>query len=402
MRHNCITISLGLPEFDVLWTAEHDSLIEIKVVRKGDFAICPKCGRITHHLHDGRGDDVWDMPALGKGVKLLVVKRRWWCDNPDCQQTTPFTERFDSLDLGQHRTHRLNAYIYQLTKRMSISEVVRELANYQIPISESTLRRLHQACAQGEVDNRPIRKRLVIGIDEYSIKKRHTYATIITDPIGKDIVETFKGRDQETVIKHLEQLPYKESIKAVVLDMSHIFRSAIRQVLPDCCLVIDKFHVVAVVIDALDEVRKRIQRSKAQGQKKPLYKLRYRLRRGRERLSEEESQQLWSFLLQEPELQRAYFLKEAFRDWYKLQSPSEAARQLQYWCEWAETSGLPEMAEVVKTLRNWREEILNYFIWRYTNGFTEGKNNKIKLIKRQGYGYGNFANFRLRILTQAA
>jgi len=63
---------------------------------------------------------------------------------------------------------------------------------------------------------------------------------------------------------------------------------------------------------------------------------------------------------------------------------------------------LPEMIEAVKTLRNWQEEILNYFIWRYTNGKTFGKNNKIKLIKRQGYGYGNFDNFRLRILTQAA
>jgi transposase len=90
MRQNCITISLELPEFDVLWTAEHDSLIEIKVVKRVEFAICPECGRLTQHFHDERVDDVWDMPALGKGIKLLVVKRRWWCCNPDCPQTTPF------------------------------------------------------------------------------------------------------------------------------------------------------------------------------------------------------------------------------------------------------------------------------------------------------------------------
>lgn len=116
MQQNGITISLEL--FDVLWT-EHDSIIEIKVVKRVEFAICPKCGRITQHFHDDRVDDVWDVPVLDKGTKLLVVKRRWWCDNPGCQQTTPFTEGFDSLDLGQHRTHRLNAHIYRLTKRMS-------------------------------------------------------------------------------------------------------------------------------------------------------------------------------------------------------------------------------------------------------------------------------------------
>jgi transposase len=402
MQQNCITISLGLPEFDVLWTAEHDSLVEIKVIRKGEFAVCPKCGRVTQHFHDERVDDVWDVPALNKGVKLQVVKRRWWCDNPDCQQTTPFSERFESLDLGQHRTHRLSDHIYQLTKRMPNTEVVNELARYQIPISESTVGRLHQAFARQEVDDRPIHKRLVIGMDEFSIKKRHTYATIITDVINKHIVETFEGRDKQTVVKHLDQLPYKETIEVAVIDMSRIYRSAIREGLPACCIVIDKFHVVRVVIDALDKVRKRIQRDKTKGQKKPIYNLRYRLRRGREKLREEESQQLWSILLQEPELLMAYLLKEAFRDWYKLQSRTEAAQQLQCWCEWAETSGLPEMGKAAKTLRNWQEEILNYFTWRYTNAFTEGKNNKIKLIKRQGYGYGNFDNFRLRILTQAA
>jgi transposase len=323
-------------------------------------------------------------------------------ETPGHDNPKPFTEGFDSLDLGLNRTHRLNGYIYRLTKRMSNAEVVREMAHYQIPISESTVRRLHQAFAQREVDNRPLRQRRVIGMDEFSIKKQHTYATIITDLINKDIVDIFEKRDKETVVQHLSQLPNKEAIEAAVIDMSRTFRSAIREVLPDCYIVIDKFHVVGVVIDALDKVRKRVQRSKAKGRKRSIYNLRYRLRKGREKLSEEEREQLRSILLQEPELLMAYVLKEAFRDWYKLQNPTEAVQQLEYWCAWAEASGLPEMIEAVKTLRNWQEEILNYFIWRYTNGFTEGKNNKIKLIKRQGYGYGNFDNFRLRILTQAA
>jgi len=56
----------------------------------------------------------------------------------------------------------------------------------------------------------------------------------------------------------------------------------------------------------------------------------------------------------------------------------------------------------VETLRDWWTEILNYFTWRYTNGFIEGKNNRIKVLKRRGYGYRNFDNFRLHVLAMAA
>jgi transposase len=402
MQPDCITISLGLPEFQVLWVRESDSLVQIKVVRRNEFALCLECGKVTQHFHDERMDDVWDVPILGKGVKLLVMKRRWWCDTPGCEQITPFTESFDSLDVGQHRTHRLNAYIYRLTKRMSNTEVVKELAHYHIPISDCTVGRIQRAFAQREVDQRPVRKRRVIAIDEFSIRKQHTYATVITDPIHKEIVNTFQKRDKDTVVEHLNQLPDKESIQAAVIDMSRGFRSAIQEALPGCHIVADKFHVVALIIDALDQVRKRVQRMRAKGQKKPIYNLRYRLRKGRERLSDEDAQELWTILAQEPDLFTAYCLKEAFRDWYRLANRFTAQQQLHKWCAWAEASRLPGMSEAAKTLQNWEEEILNYFTWRYTNGFTEGKNNKIKVLKRQAYGYRTFENFRLRILTIAA
>lgn len=77
MRPDYITASLGLPEFHVLGTCESDSLVWIKVVKRNEFALCPECGRVTQHFHDERVDDVWDVPILEKGVKLLVVKRRW-------------------------------------------------------------------------------------------------------------------------------------------------------------------------------------------------------------------------------------------------------------------------------------------------------------------------------------
>ena len=92
-------------------------------------------------------------------------------------------------------------------------------------------------------------------------------------------------------------------------------------------------------------------------------------------------------------------LKESFRAWYKEIDRGRAEERLSLLEERIANDSLPEFKELLPTLTNWREEILNYFDYRITNGFVEGKNNRIKTIKRTAYGYRNLDNFRLRILA---
>ena len=99
------------------------------------------------------------------------------------------------------------------------------------------------------------------------------------------------------------------------------------------------------------------------------------------------------------ELDRAYQLKEMFLDIIKQGTYKNAKEQLLAWIDLCEESKIPEMIEASKTINNWLEYIVNSFIdKRYSNGYTEGINNKIKVIKRNGYGYKNFEFFRLRLL----
>ena len=91
--------------------------------------------------------------------------------------------------------------------------------------------------------------------------------------------------------------------------------------------------------------------------------------------------------------------KESFRAWYREMTRSRAEEKLELLEEKIANNSLPEFKELLPTLGNWREEILNYFDYRITNGFVEGKNNRIKTIKRMAYGYRNMDNFRLRILA---
>lgn len=403
MRQDYITITLGLPEFRVLRVEEGRDLIEVWVEKITTHEACPACGWFSDRYHDYRWDNVWDQPIWDKAVLLWVHKRRFECVNPRCwrrQQHLPFAESYASIGKGQYRTKRFERYIYRLTKRMTNTDVVKELAKCHTPLSDNTIGRIYQRLGDSELAGYEPGRAVAIGIDEYSIKKGHRYATIITNPIRHTVIETFEGRDKETVEAHLRALFPPGSIKLAVMDMSRPFQSALLAVFLGLKIIIDRFHVVSVVIDALDETRKRVQRNKPPGQKRPVFHLRHLLRKGQENLSDEERERLRAVLVAEPDLCIAYRLKEALRTWYTLRIPEEAARQLHHWYQCAESYGFPEWQAAVQTIRHWEQEILNYFYWPLTNGFTEGTNNLVKVVKRRGYGYRNFDNLRRRILLE--
>jgi len=129
-----------------------------------------------------------------------------------------------------------------------------------------------------------------------------------------------------------------------------------------------------------------------------LFRARYLLLTAAERLTPERRARLLEILSRYPLLQRAWALKEAFRAWYQSATRTEAEQGLSIWEAQVQEEGLAPFQALSPMLRDWRQEILNYFDHRYTNGFVEGKNNRIKVIKRMAYGYRNNHNFRLRIL----
>ena len=169
--------------------------------------------------------------------------------------------------------------------------------------------------------------------------------------------------------------------------------------LPLARIVVDKFHLIRHINGALDKVRSRLQGGSRRGKRRDLFKSRYILLKGAERLADWEKTRLNQLFYHYPELKRAWMLKEGFRAWYGERDRSWAEERLSLLEERIANDSLPEFKELLHTFTNWREEILNYFDYRITNGFVEGKNNRIKTIKRMAYGYRNLDNFRLRILA---
>ncbi len=170
--------------------------------------------------------------------------------------------------------------------------------------------------------------------------------------------------------------------------------------MPLAKIVVDKFHLVRDINGALDKVRSKLQGGNKRGRGGGLFRSRYTLLKWAERLSGWEKARLNQLFYRYPELRRAWMLKDGFRAWYYRETNrSKAEERLGLLEESIEGDSLPEFKELLHTLANWREEILNYFDYRITNGFVEGKNNRIKTMKRMAYGYRNMDNFRLRILA---
>jgi transposase len=197
-----------------------------------------------------------------------------------------------------------------------------------------------------------------------------------------------RGRDVEQLLRdHLDA----SAVKAVVTDLWRPNRSAIGKVLPQAAIVADKFHVVALANQALHEVRGR-ERIRAGSLARVLH-------RNIEQLTSGEQAQLAAALKQDATLSQAWLLKEYLRYVYEARDGEQAEARLDSWLKDAAQSGLKPFQKTARTLRSWRQQVLNYWTYPITNAMVEGKHNRVKVLKRRAYGYRNERTFRLRILN---
>ena len=122
------------------------------------------------------------------------------------------------------------------------------------------------------------------------------------------------------------------------------------------------------------------------------------LHKKKEKLKPEEEIELRYIFTHSYDIETAYYLKEYFRDFMRAKTIEKGKKELEIWINMARDSNLKEFKDAITALTDWKEEILNSKLIRETNGFTEGCNNKIKVLKRNAYGYQDFKRFRNRIL----
>jgi transposase len=378
VQDDSITVKLLLQGLVVLGAKETAKWIEVVAQYQREEADCPGCGRSTWQVHQWHLQRKRDAKLWRKEVWIALFKRRFRCRN--CRKV--FMEADPACGRGRRTTRRLRQTVARLAEETTVRAVAREEG-----VSEGLVERswvdLHNVLS-------PAQPHALLGLDGFCVRRPGRMWTGMWDLETKKPVAFVPGERQVDVERMLERHAPRDTVRAVAIDLSEAYRQAIQVVLPDVAIVADKFHVLALAGRALREVH---------GEKRRPGTVARLLHRGVQKLGETERARLLEALTREPELARAWGLKEGLRSLYGKHTQEEAAAAVDNWIREAEASGLRPFRRTAATLRRWRREVLNY--WRYpiTNALVEGKHNRVKVLKRRAYGYRNDRSFLLRILS---
>lgn len=353
------------------------------------FIKCPICGG-KEATYKGQNVRWLRMSPIGRKQCLLrLFRHRLKCF--DCGkiwlQQLPFME-------GNHRYTRS---FTQTTLDLLRFGTIRSVAHYLgvgwdliKEIHKSKLHQLYRKISLSEVK--------YLGIDEFSIRKGHNYMTIFTDIRKGRILHAVEGRSKEVVLPFLKHLARKaKKLKAVAMDMSRSYFWAVTEAMPDVKVVFDRFHIMAMMNKAIDELRRTYHAQLDTSDQKILKGSRFLFLRNYESLNLHQQNRLDTLMdINEP-LFLVHSMKEQLRLFWELKSRESSERFLSKWCDDAFQTGLKPLIRVAKTLSSYRVGILNYFDHKITSGSVEGTVNKIKNMKRQAYGFRDIEYFKLRL-----
>jgi transposase len=311
-------------------------------------------------------------------VGIHVQRQRYRCKA--CGRT--FYEPLPEMHPDHLMTRRLVTYIEQ----QALPKTFVELAD-EIGVDEKTIRLVFKSYVQRLEQETTFWTPVVLGIDEVHLVSQPR--CILSNVEQHTIVDLLKNRTRATVTNRLRQFPNRERIEVVVMDMWRPYFDAVQEVLPGATVVIDKFHVVRMVNDALETVRKALRAELSARQRRGLLHDRFILLRRGHDLTDQQRLVLESWTGTYPQLKQAYELKEAFFTiWDTAQMPDEAQERYAAWQRTIPAALIDPFKAVTTAITNWNEPVFNYFIYRnLTNTYTESLNGLVKEAARRGRGY---------------
>lgn len=376
---------LNLPEFEVLDTIQddHDMTVIVRPVKEP--VACPECGGVEYYKHGKSKRFVRDLNSFGKRVGIEIHTHRYKCRYCD----TTFSQHYESIDDRDKITIRLREQIEKESLKKPFANIAEEYS-----VSPTTVKRIFNAYIERLEKDMTFLTPVILGIDEAHLNK--SMRAVYTDIIGRKVLDIQPSRKKSDVKDFLSKLSNKENIEVVTIDMWRYYKEAVYEELPKAQVIVDRFHVIQLVNNALEGERKAFKGSLDKKRRSKLLKDRFLLLRNKEDLN---ARQIWDMqlmFLDFPQLKLAYELKEQFRDIYKHDNREDALKAYEDWKK-AVPKDMKYYQDVIKTVDNWQYEIFNYFTCRITNAYTESLNNLIKNIEKAGRGY-SFEVLRAKVL----
>lgn len=329
--------------------------------------------------------------AIGHRQTILRFKAYKFYCGKCCRY---FNQRFPGIGKYQRATEKLHEQIFQQhTEGVSQQSLARNFKMGKATIERWYHKRYLLAYKEIKTQSCP----QVLGIDEHSFSKKQGYATTFCNLKKHKIFDIVKGRSAKDLDNYLKQLPGKEQVKVICIDLSSSYRSLIERYFPNAKIVADRFHVIRLMLHQCMQTYQEID-PKMKNQRGLLAAL----RTNPENLTPQRLKKRDEYLKQQPIIDAIYQFKRQLQRvlMKKTMKAKQCKRVIPIFLKMIKSlkeSPFKRLVTLGKTLYQWREEVVR--MWRFTknNGITEGFHRKMKLIQRRAYGFRNFENYRLRV-----
>ncbi len=382
------TFFLDLEEVCV--TSCSNNSLTIQLPRKSH--VCPFCGNSTEKIHDYRIQKIKHIPLPHKVYDLFLRKRRYTC--PNCAKH--FAESNPFLGKYQRMTNILKKFIISQFSKVKSAATIAQESNISVP----TALRLfdHVSFSKPQLPE-------TFAIDEFKGNAdREKFQCLLVDPKKKILLDVLKNRKTDDLCKYFTSFSIQQRahVKYVVMDLSSLFRSVVKSCFPKAKIVADKFHTCRLANWAMERIRKEVQKEFSDHRRKYFKRSRFLLLRRHKNLkTPEEIEQLANMLDVSEKLKNAYRLKEKFYDVMDSRDSKEYVKHFKKWQEEVIRYNLAPFERLMKTVIEWKNEIVAAIATGYSNGYIEGCNNRTKVLKRTCYGLRRFDRMRNRILYLA-
>jgi len=289
---------------------------------------------------------------------------------------------------GSGFTMLFEVFVLQMAMSMSIKEVAKLLDE-----TENRIWRIAKHYTEKELDAQDFSKEPIstLAMDEVARRKGHVYITNFVDVDTRKVVFVARGKSADTIKQFKKEYLRKggktSDIKTVIMDMSPAFIKGAEKEFPKAQIVFDKFHVMKILNEQLDNVRRREQKQFDRF----FNKTRYLFLKSEKNLTHKQKKKLAMLLEDESkDTVKAYNLIQSFRDLFTYKRPSAAGRFLTSWIQLCKTSKIPEMMAAAETVLNHIEGILQHIRTQKTNALLEGLNSKLRVLTKRAFGFKCF------------
>jgi len=362
-----------------------------EIERQEEDLWCGLCGS-KHVIRRGTVHRLFrNLPIGQKNTWIGLEVPRVWCVHCDVVRQVPLL----FAEPRVHHTKAFERYALELSRYMTILDVARHLG-----VSWDVVKEIQKEYLYQHFRKPRLKELKLLAIDEISVGHGQRYLTVVLDLESGAVVFVGKGKGSDALGPFWRRLRASRArIRAVAMDMSQAYVSAVTDKLPDATIVFDHFHVIQLFNKKLSDLRRSLYHEATMEQKEVLKGSRWLLLKNPEKLDKKrnEKRRLQEALKINKPLAVAYYLKEDLRLLWAQPGKRKAGVFLTDWCRRAKASGISMLIKFAELLATHRRGILAWYNFPISTGPLEGTNNKIKTMQRQAYEFRDQEFFMLKI-----